>query len=118
MTDVTKYKPNDLTVKKSKHDPGSDIEFVTWRARVNCRLHQSSGQELRFEPRSTRAPSRRRAYFRELGWVDARVEQFESLPRDGRVPGPAIIESPFTTVVIDPGASGEHSPSGGLIVTL
>ena len=99
-------------------DPGSDIEFVTWRARVNCRLHQSSGQELRFEPRSTRAPSRRRAYFRELGWVDARVEQFESLPRDGRVPGPAIIESPFTTVVIDPGASGEHSPSGGLIVTL
>jgi N-methylhydantoinase A len=99
-------------------DPGSDIEFVTWRARVNCRLRQSSEQALRFEPRSGRAPARRRAYFPELGWIEARVEQFETLPRDGMVKGPAIIESPFTTVVINPGASAEHSTSGGLIVNL
>jgi len=98
-------------------DPGSDIEFVTWRARINCRLHQARGRELSFEPRATRTISRRRAYFRELGWVEAGVEHFDTLPRDGGVVGPTIIESPFTTVVIDAGASAELGQSGGLIVT-
>jgi len=98
-------------------DPGSDIEFVTWRARINCRLHQARGWELSFEPRATRTISRRRAYFRELGWVEAGVEHFDTLPRDGGVVGPTIIESPFTTVVIDAGASAELGQSGGLIVT-
>ncbi len=99
-------------------DPGSDIEFVTWRARVNCRLRQSGEQSLDFESRTKRAPTRRRAYFPDIGWIEARVEQFETLPRDGMVKGPAIIESPFTTVVVGPGASAEHSLSGGLIVNL
>ena len=99
-------------------DPGSDIEFVTWRARVNCRLRQSGERALAFDARSKRPPTRRHAYFPELGWIEARVEQFETLPRDGKVEGPAIIESPFTTVVIGPAASAEHSPSGGLIVKL
>jgi N-methylhydantoinase A len=98
-------------------DPGSDIEFVTWRVRINCRLHRPGGEKLQFDSRSTRAlPSRRPAYFSQLGWVEARVEQFETLLDAGRVEGPAIIESPFTTVVVDPGAATERSPSGGLIV--
>jgi len=99
-------------------DPGSDIEFVTWRARINCRIRQSSGKPPHFEARAGRAPVRRRAYFPEIGWIEARVEQFETLSQQDLVKGPAIIESPFTTVVIDTGASASHSPSGGLIVTL
>jgi N-methylhydantoinase A len=33
------------------------------------------------------------------------------------VDGPAIIESSFTTVVIDPGAKAERRPSGSLLIT-
>ena len=99
-------------------DPGSDIEFVTWRARVNCRLSQSSAKARRFESKSRRPPARRRAFFPAIGWIEAKVEQLETLPRGKPVEGPAIIESPFTTVVIDPGASARGSRSGGLVVSL
>jgi len=33
-----------------------------------------------------------------------------------QVSGPAIIESPFTTVVIDPGATAERRASGSLSI--
>ena len=59
-----------------------------------------------------------RAFFPAIGWIEAKVEQLETLPRGKPVEGPAIIESPFTTVVIDPGASARGSHSGGLVVSL
>src|SRR5262249_8952440 len=100
------------------HDPGSDIEFVTWRARVRCRLQQGGEQPMLLEGRAERAPGRRRAYFPGAGWIETRVEQFATLAGHVAVEGPAIIESPFTTVVIDPGAAARRSPSGGLVVDL
>jgi len=40
------------------------------------------------------------------------------MKRNAAVEGPAIIESPFTTVVIDPGAKAVRKPSGNLVVTV
>jgi N-methylhydantoinase A len=49
--------------------------------------------------------------------VKARVESFETMKRNVSLRGPAIIESPFTTVVIDPGAKVVRKKSGTLVIT-
>jgi N-methylhydantoinase A len=42
--------------------------------------------------------------FRDTGRVDAPVYDLDALPQDQPVTGPAIIESSFTTIVVDPGS--------------
>ena len=96
-------------------DPGSAIELVTWRARVRCRLREggsgrlAAGAEARIE-------SGRRVYFADAGWVEAQVRRFEAV--EGEIAGPAIIESSFTTVVVDPGAIARRTASGSLSITV
>jgi hypothetical protein len=34
------------------------------------------------------------------------------------VEGPAIVESPFSTVVVDPGTSARRRPSGSLVIAM
>lgn len=95
-------------------DPDSSIEFLTWCARVQCRLTEASqaAPSLRFDER--RPASRRRAFFSGHGWLDTVVRDFATLTEP--LSGPAIVESPFTTVVLPPGASGYTSPSGSLVI--
>ena len=62
-------------------------------------------------------PSSRKAYFGDTGLVEARIELFDALRPDRPLKGPAIIESPFTTVVIDPGAQVLRKRSGTLVIT-
>jgi N-methylhydantoinase A len=95
-------------------DPASAIEFLTWCARVQCRLSEAShaAPSLRFDEQ--REPSRRRAFFSGHGWLETAVRDFASLTEP--LSGPAIIESPFTTVVLPPGASGHTSPNGSLVI--
>jgi N-methylhydantoinase A len=61
-------------------------------------------------------PDSREAYFSDIGLAEARVLRFEDMERGAEVAGPAIIESSFTTVVVDPGASATRSKSGSLII--
>jgi N-methylhydantoinase A len=65
-----------------------------------------------------RPASTRRAYFADGGWADAPVHGFEAMRAGDAVTGPAIIESAFTTVVIDPGASAAKRPSGSLSIAV
>jgi N-methylhydantoinase A len=97
-------------------DPRSEIELVTWRARVRCRLRETSGGRLEVRSRSGPTAAGRRAYFPGAGWVEAKVVRFEGLAAGLRVEGPAIVESSFTTVVIDPGAVATRTAQGGLLV--
>jgi N-methylhydantoinase A len=98
-------------------DSGSDIEFVTWRARVRCRLGGPAEQLLHLDVGAGRASGRRAAYFTGAGWVETRVEHFATFPL-AALAGPVIVESPFTTVVVDPGASARRSASGGLVISV
>ena len=59
---------------------------------------------------------KRAVYFDEVGMVDAAVHRFEAMPYEAPVSGPAIIESSFTTVVLDPGAAAVRRPSGSLAI--
>jgi N-methylhydantoinase A len=55
-------------------------------------------------------------FFAAEGEVEADVLWFDELRVATVVRGPAIIESDFTTVVVNPGASATRAPSGSLIL--
>jgi N-methylhydantoinase A len=99
-------------------DQGSDVEFIGWRATVRCNLRESSlgglNQEKTF---GVKVPSYRKAFFDKKGIVNTKVEMFETMKLNRPIKGPAIIESPFTTVVIDPGATVVRKKSGTLVIT-
>ena len=100
-------------------DPSSEVEFVGWRAVARCKLRKGRfGRLVREAIHETTLPKRREAYFAGKGLVNARVAAFDSMKPGEAMRGPAIIESPFTTVVIDPGAKAERTRSGSLFITL
>ncbi len=99
------------------HDPDSEIELVTWHARVSCRLREVSVPK--FAPAATgprESNGRRSAYFAGEGMVDTTIIDLERLMTGETRVGPAIIESPVTTVVLEPGASAERTTSGSLSI--
>jgi N-methylhydantoinase A len=49
--------------------------------------------------------------------VYAHVELFDGMKLNVNLEGPAIVESPLTTVVIDPGARAVRKESGSLVIT-
>ncbi len=94
------------------------MEFVGWRATARCKLRDGKLGKLQHEKlfEKNLAP-RRTAYFEGKGSVNARVLPFESMRPNVSVRGPAIVESPFTTVVIEAGAKVVRKPSGSLVIT-
>jgi N-methylhydantoinase A len=99
-------------------DPGSEVQFVGWRAAVRCKLRtRKLGRLGRDEGYEAKVLPWRKTYFSDTGMVKTRVEIFEGLKPNMLIEGPAIIESPFTTVVIDPGARAVRKRSGSLVIT-
>jgi N-methylhydantoinase A len=120
--------PEDLTaLKQAFHDthkmifeisdPASEVEFVTWRAKVRCRLREGATGGLPHQKGMAPIVTRRNVYFGSTGWIEADVARFEGMEAGVPVAGPAIIESSFTTVVVDPGALAHRTDGGGLRVT-
>jgi N-methylhydantoinase A len=97
-------------------DPGAPVEVIGWRGRVSCRLHSGNLGWLRRAASIPAQDGMRQAYFPKVGLVNTIVRHFDALTPGERLLGPAIIESPVTTVVINPGASVEHMPSGSLSI--
>jgi N-methylhydantoinase A len=95
------------------NDPASAVEVVAWRARVRCNL---GARVLRTAAHSgtARAVRTRQAYFPGFGSVEAVVLDLDALVHGETVKGPALVESPVTTVVIDPGASVTRTSNGSL----
>jgi N-methylhydantoinase A len=100
-------------------DRKAEIEFINWRARVSCeirkepigRLVEMGGHEgFEIEERRTL-----------LAGGDERivpVYRFEALPHDSTMAGPAIVESQFTTIVIETYAMFRRNTSGSLVVDI
>ena len=97
-------------------DSKSEVEIVGWRANVRCRLRDGVEWNVREAAGEVDVPESREAYYSDVGLVEARVLRFEDMERGAEVAGPAIIESSFTTVVVDPGASATRSASGSLVI--
>jgi N-methylhydantoinase A len=98
------------------HDTRSAIEIVILRARVRCRLRSEPPGRLKVPASRERSVATRRVYFRESGQVDARVIRLDAMPLEEIVPGPAIVESSFTSVVVNPGATVMRRASGSLVL--
>ena len=59
----------------------------------------------------------RHVYF-DGGWRETAIYHRDRLAGDARIAGPAIIEQPDTTIVIDPGAIAQVDAWGNLIITV
>jgi N-methylhydantoinase A len=101
-------------------DPDSPVEIVGWRARVRCRLaetQRSAEPDLHDPGRSHRhGRTHRKVFFPGIGETQAQVELFEMMKPGELLEGPAVVESPVTTVVIDPGASAQRTAAGNLLI--
>lgn len=97
-------------------DRNSAVEVIGWTAHVACRLGDSQEMSLDESENATTSVGRRRVFFEDTGWIDAPLWRFETLPVGDRIPGPAIVESAFTTVVLDSRSSALRRPSGSLSI--
>ncbi|WP_246658473.1 hydantoinase/oxoprolinase family protein [Mesorhizobium sp. GR13] len=98
-------------------DPGADIETVGWNAEVRCRIGSGEPGRLARSEQSARLPARA-VRFLGTGWLDAEVWRLEAIPEAQSIHGPAIIESDFTSIVVDPGAVARRDASGNLIISI
>ena len=62
------------------------------------------------------ARSERRTYLDD--WVTSPVYDFDTLAPKQTIAGPAIVESPMTTVLLRPGETATVTPLGWLDITL
>ena len=98
------------------HDSASGIEIVGWSASVACRIHDAEGGRLASSMTVAGGKGERMAYFPGHGRMPTSVRRFETIGLEEQVCGPAIIESSFTTVVVNPGAVAVRRPSGSLSI--
>ncbi len=96
-------------------DPGSVIEYVGWTAAARCGLRDGGPGRL-LPGRRHQAAATRSVFFAGDGAVEATVHDFETMVAGETHQGPAIIESPFTTVIADRATSFERTASGSLLM--
>ena len=100
------------------NDPGAEIEMLNWNAQVSCRLHTNRPAAQPHMASLKGGKRTRMVGFNLQGRFKTAIHPIESISAGERVNGPAIIESSFTSVVIDPGAVAELLSDGGLMVTI
>lgn len=99
----------------SVDDPGSEVEIVAVRANIRCSLRRQEPFRLKTH---SGEPERgmRTVYFPGIGETATPVRNLDALSEGQAFQGPAILESPFTTVVIDPSGRYIRNASGSLVV--
>lgn len=90
-------------------DRESEVEFVGWKALVRCALREEAQLGRPDEQHVAVPPIRkRRAWFEGEGWASVAVHLLSKL--DGSLlEGPALVESPFTTIVLPAGTRFRHT---------
>jgi N-methylhydantoinase A len=97
-------------------DPASAIEVIAWRAAVRCRVSHRGTLILSHDENASGGARERDAYFQKIGWARVPVHQFNDLRAGNRLVGPAIVESPFTSIVIDPAVAYHRTTGGNLVL--
>jgi N-methylhydantoinase A len=98
-------------------DPNSAIEMVGWNAEVRCQIGSGQPGRLSAPAGKAKLPARR-VRFQQEGWQEVAVHRFEMLAEGVLIDGPAIVESGFTSIVIDPDARAARDRSGTLVIEL
>ena len=61
---------------------------------------------------------KRNIYFEENGWQNVNVFNFENIETNTKIYGPSIIDSSFTTIVVDPNTYAFKDEKGSLIIKI
>ena len=96
------------------NDPDSIVEMVGWTSSVSCRLRKNIGSRLR--EIETKSITKSREIYFDGAEVTTPVYPLQSIPVSLATEGPAIIETPFTTIVIDPAARFYRSEHGSVMI--
>jgi len=98
-------------------EPESPVEIVTWRAQLRATSRDVGSHRISDpDPGGRPARRRRRAFFQDAGWVEATVADLDGLADGDRLDGPAIIESSFTTIVVDGNAHATRADGGTVVI--
>jgi N-methylhydantoinase A len=98
-------------------DRDSAVDVLNWRARVRCRLREST--EIRavgVPPPGGVEPHQSSVYFPESGFCDALICHFDAMVPGEPLNGPAVVQSAITTVVLDPGATATRTTRGTMLI--
>ena len=96
-------------------DPNSPIEFIGWRSTVNCKIRSRPiGKIKEHKFSKSHISKQRKAFFDKKGLLQVQVIKLEDIMKNHTVKGPAIIESPFTTIVLDIGSKAIRTNRGSL----
>jgi N-methylhydantoinase A len=100
------------------HDPDGTIELLTWHGRVRCPPPGSAAGSPAPTPSaaSTGLAAERTMHLHRGDSATAVVVRLEALGADERLAGPAIVETPATTIVLPPGAVAVRTPAGDLAI--
>lgn len=96
-------------------DRDAHVEIVAWRAQIRCVLRTADVSAPPVDAGDDDVASRP-AYFSATGTADTTVRRYATLAVGELLEGPALIESPVTTVVVPPGATIERLASGSMLL--
>ncbi|RFC68014.1 MULTISPECIES: hydantoinase/oxoprolinase family protein [Mesorhizobium] len=98
-------------------DDGSPVEIVGWRVDVAVKIRSGEIGQMH-NIAVAQGSENRRCFFRETGVADVPLVSFADMHEDSKISGPAIVESPFTTVVVFPGSEARKVASGSVVIEI
>ncbi|KQV36976.1 hydantoinase/oxoprolinase family protein [Rhizobium sp. Root1204] len=94
---------------------GTDVETINWRLRVAAVLPRPQASWSGPEKGTAIIERNNQVFFQATGLVSTKVLDGRTLPLGYVVHGPAIIEEPTTTIVVEPDMTGRLSEQGSYI---
>jgi N-methylhydantoinase A len=100
-------------------EPAADVEIVTWCVVASMRSPHRASEDLTLRGQeSSRSQRLRKMWFDgHASAIETPVYDLIALPEGETLRGPAIVETPVTTVVVDPAASLRFDRRAGLVIT-
>ncbi|MGE0483788.1 MAG: hydantoinase/oxoprolinase family protein [Gammaproteobacteria bacterium] len=98
-------------------DPGQAVECLNWRGRLVANVKAPTLEPSRAGKTVRAEPDRRRPAYFAGGLVETAIYLGDQLAPDAVIEGPAIIEEPTSTLVVNPGATARVSAGGRYILT-
>jgi N-methylhydantoinase A len=94
-------------------DRSSPVEIIGWRAKASCRLGRPG--RLRLVLKEARnGKHTRKIFLGETGWTAVEVQPLHTSEDAGQFEGPALVESPFTTIFVPRGCRAARLANGAL----
>ncbi len=97
-------------------EPGQRIEVVHGSARLIAEPHKPAADAVPVTDTNHAGPTTRSIHIESQGAVDAPVHTGGSLPAGSKVPGPALLVEPTTTIVVPPDCVLHVTASGNYLI--